>query len=67
LVVSALHGLSLNDVGCFIFSPFMVFEVLSALIMMNCFLEGIFFGFVCLFRAFARLLGFSTGIFYLLF
>ena len=46
---------------------FLVFEIISACIMTRSFFEGIFFGFVLLFRAFARLFGLSTGILSLLF
>ena len=48
--------------GWLILFPFLVFEILCALIMMRCFFDGIFFGFVIFFRAFARFLGFSSGI-----
>jgi glycosyltransferase involved in cell wall biosynthesis len=53
--------------GGVILLPFLIFEIICALIVMRCFFDGIFFGFVFLFRAFARLLGFSTGIMSLLF
>jgi glycosyltransferase involved in cell wall biosynthesis len=65
--LSAFHGLRLNDVGGFALFPFLVFEILWALIMVHCFSEGIFYGFVLLFRAFARMFGLSTGILSFLF
>jgi glycosyltransferase involved in cell wall biosynthesis len=51
----------------FILPPFLVFEIIYGLIVTLCFFDGIFFGFVLLFRAFARLFGFSTGILSILF
>jgi len=66
LFLSACHSLRLSDVFCFILFPFLIFEIISALIMVDCSFEGILFGFVFLFRAFARMLGFSTGILSLL-
>jgi glycosyltransferase involved in cell wall biosynthesis len=62
LVLSAFRCMSLSDVGYIILLPFLVFEILCALIMTHCFCEGIFFGFVLFFRAFVRMFGFSTGI-----
>jgi glycosyltransferase involved in cell wall biosynthesis len=53
--------------GWIILVPFLIFEIIFALIVTRCFFDGIFFGFVLLFRAFARLSGFSTGIMSLLF
>jgi hypothetical protein len=54
-----------GDIACYLWLPFLVFEILCALTMVRDFWEGIFFGFVLLFRALARLLGFSTGIVHL--
>jgi cellulose synthase/poly-beta-1,6-N-acetylglucosamine synthase-like glycosyltransferase len=50
-----------------IWLPFAVFEIIFAWIMTKCFFDGIFFGFALLFRALARLFGFSTGILSFLF
>jgi len=62
LFLSAFHCLRLSGVGFFMAFPFLVFEILFAMIMTRCLFEGIFFGFILLFRAFARMAGFSTGI-----
>ena len=67
VALSAFYKPLLTDVGCFVLFPFLLFEILFALIMTHCFFEGILFGFVLLFRACARVLGFSTGILSLLF
>lgn len=67
VVLAFFHFMPLNDAECFILFPFLIFEIIYALIMTLCFFEGIFFGFVLLFRAFARTLGLSTGILLLLF
>jgi glycosyltransferase involved in cell wall biosynthesis len=66
LAVSPLHGVRLGDVVCFVFFPFLLLEIFSALSMMSSLFEGISFGFVLLFRAVSRMLGFSTGILSLL-
>jgi len=66
-LASAFHYMRLSVLGWFIGVPFLVFEILCALIMTKCFFDGIFFGFVLFFRAFARAVGFSTGIISLLF
>ena len=62
LVLSAFHGVRLNDVVFFLGAPFLIFEIVYAGIMTNCFFESIYFGFVLFFRAFARMFGFTTGI-----
>ena len=62
LVLSLCHCMGLGDAGFCILLAFWIFEILCALIMMRCFFEGIFFGFIFLFRAFARMFGLSTGI-----
>ena len=59
---SVFHCLILSLIGCWALMTFLIFEILSALFMFQTFFEGIFFGFVLFFRAFARMLGFSTGI-----
>jgi len=66
LIVSAFHAEGLRAVGILIVFPFLLFEILSAFFMFHCFFEGIFFGFILFFRAFARMLGLSTGILSLL-
>ena len=48
--------------GWIIIFPFVVFEIIYALIVTRRLFDGIFFGFVLFLRAFARLLGLSTGI-----
>jgi len=67
LTLSIFQCLRHSDVMSYILFIFLIFEILWAFIMTNCFFEGIFFGFVLLFRAFARMFGFSTGILSLLF
>ena len=62
LLVSALNHLGFVSIGCFILLSLLIFEIISAFIMTHCFFGGIFFGLVLFFRAFARTLGFSTGI-----
>ncbi|MBF0571349.1 MAG: glycosyltransferase [Candidatus Omnitrophica bacterium] len=62
LALSAFHYIRLVEVVYLILVPFLFFEIYYALIMTRCFFEGILFGFVLLFRAFARMIGFSTGI-----
>lgn len=62
-LLSAFNGVRLIDVEFIILFPFLLFEILCAWIMTRCFFEGIFFGFVLFFRAFARMAGLSTGIF----
>jgi len=44
----------------------LLFEIISAFIVTRCFFDGIFFSFLLLGRAFARMIGFSTGILSLL-
>ena len=67
LVLSVCQYLRLGDAVIFVWLPFLIFELVCALIMMRCFFEGIFFGFIFLFRAFARMFGLSTGILSFLF
>ncbi len=62
LLLSAWHGVTFSHVLLFILFPFLIFEVLYALIMTRCLFEGIFYGFIFLFRALSRTFGFSTGI-----
>ncbi len=66
-VLSAFHYVRWVDLGRFWLLPFIAFEIICALIMVRCFLEGILLGFIFLFRSFARMLGLSTGITCLLF
>jgi glycosyltransferase involved in cell wall biosynthesis len=61
IALSIFHCVRLIDVLGFVLFPFLVFEILCALIMTGCFFDGIFFGFVLLCRAFLRMFGFSTG------
>jgi len=61
IVLSIFHFFNLNNMFIFNLFLFFAFEILGALIMTHCFFEGIFFGFVHLLRAFARMLGFLTG------
>jgi cellulose synthase/poly-beta-1,6-N-acetylglucosamine synthase-like glycosyltransferase len=61
-VLSAFNFLRFGNAlffcGCF----FLAFEILSALVMMRNFFDGIFLGFIFFLRAISRFLGFSTGI-----
>jgi len=41
---------------------FLIFEIVWAILVTHRFFQGIFFGFILFFRAFARMFGFSTGI-----
>ena len=66
ITLTAIGGLGWAYAGCFVLFFFLLFEILCALLMIHCFFDGIFFGFVLLFRAFARMFGFSTGILSLL-
>jgi glycosyltransferase involved in cell wall biosynthesis len=59
--LSAFHHMGLRGAVCFVLLPFWIFEIVCACLMTQSFLEGIYFGCVLLFRAFARLAGFSTG------
>ena len=63
-VLSACHCVRLSGVAYFVLFPFLIFEILCALVMTYRSFEGILFGFVLFFRAIARLLGLSTGILY---
>jgi len=66
LGAAGFHWVKLSEIGFFILFPFLVFEVLWASVMTGGLGEGILFGFVLLFRAFARMLGFLVGIFSLI-
>ena len=66
LALSVFHCLGLGHVVWFVCFGFLIFEIVCALFMTNCFFDGIFFGFILFFRALARVLGFSTGILSLL-
>ncbi len=55
-----LMGLSAAALPLLLF--FLIFEIIAALWMMQNFFDAIFFGMVSWLRAFARMLGFSTGI-----
>jgi hypothetical protein len=59
--LGVFHCPQLSVVGWLVFLLFLVFEILSALIITRSFWEGFLFGFVLLFRAFARTLGFLMG------
>jgi len=48
--------------GWTVIAPLLIFEIIFAWEVTRRFFDGIFFGFVLLFRAFARLFGLSTGI-----
>jgi len=67
LLASACHLLHWRQVLLGILCPFLFFEILWGFIMMRCFFDGIFLGIILFFRAFARMLGFSTGIFVFMF
>ncbi len=62
LVLSALHIIGFGQVLWFLWVPFLVFEILSGCFLMRDIFKGFFFGFILFLRAFARTLGFSTGI-----
>lgn len=59
---SIFHLISFGQCVLFVLLPFLIFEISSSIIMTNYFFEGIFYGFVFLFRALARFTGLSTGI-----
>lgn len=62
IVVTLLNGLSFEQTFGLLIAPFLIFELVFAKLMIVNWFDGIFFGFVIFFRAFARLFGFSTGI-----
>jgi len=64
--LSIFHIRGLGDAGWYALILFWLFEMFFAFVMTQSFFDGIFFGFVFLFRAFARMFGFSTGILLLL-
>jgi len=66
MALTAVGGLGWGCAGLIILFSFLLFEIVWAVIMLRSFFDGIFFGFVLLFRAFARMFGFSTGILSLL-
>lgn len=62
LGVSVLGVAGFRDVTYFLLFSFLIFEIVWAILVTHRFFQGIFFGFILLFRAFARMFGFSTGI-----
>ena len=65
-VLSVLGFAAFRDIIYLLLLFFLVFEILSAFFFTHRFFQGIFFGFILFFRAFARMFGFSTGILSLL-
>ena len=62
IILCPFNYVNVRSVGTFLLFPFLIFEIIWAFIMTHYFFEGVLFGFVLLCRAFARFLGFSTGI-----
>ena len=67
MILSVCKCKGLNYSQAAILGFFLFFEIAWARIMVHDFFEGILFGFVLLFRAFARMAGLSTGILALFF
>lgn len=63
-VVSPLSGSSFKHIFLFFLTSFYIFELIAGIVMMQHFLDGIYFSFVTFFRSFSRTFGFSTGILY---
>jgi len=59
--LSFLQYFKIGEIGYFLLLPFLVFEILCALIMTQNWGEGAIFGLVLFFRAFSRMLGFAMG------
>jgi cellulose synthase/poly-beta-1,6-N-acetylglucosamine synthase-like glycosyltransferase len=63
LLLSLFGVIAFKSVAYFLLLPFLLLQLVFAFFLTHVLFETFFYGFVIFFRAFARTLGFSTGIF----